>query len=156
MPSNAATQPRILTERERVIETARSYLGVPFRHQGRTRESGIDCAGLLLCVGRELGYLPPEFDVHGYDRTPDGVTLQRVCAEGGRRKSMRNRLPGDLVLMRSIDTSWPTHVGVLSEIKGKPFLIHAWVTAGKVVETSYTDWWQDCTVGLFTFPGMAE
>ena len=157
MPSSAvATEPRILTEHERVVETARSYLGIPFRHQGRTREAGIDCAGLILCVGRDLGYLEIEFDVHGYDRTPDGVTLQRICAAGGKRKSMAARIPGDLVLMRGVDTNWPTHVGVLAELNGATSLIHAWSTAGAVVETHFTEHWFSCTVGLFTYRGMAD
>jgi cell wall-associated NlpC family hydrolase len=37
-----------------IIAAARSWLGVPWRHQGRTRQ-GVDCAGLVVLVGRGLG-----------------------------------------------------------------------------------------------------
>jgi hypothetical protein len=38
-----------------VVRTARTYLGVPFKPYGRTRE-GLDCPGLLLCVASDLGW----------------------------------------------------------------------------------------------------
>ena len=37
-----------------IIAAARAWLGVPWRHQGRTRQ-GVDCAGLVVLVGREFG-----------------------------------------------------------------------------------------------------
>ena|SRR5688500_6080307 len=37
------------------VESARSYVGVPFYHAGRDR-NGIDCIGLIACVARDLGY----------------------------------------------------------------------------------------------------
>jgi cell wall-associated NlpC family hydrolase len=35
-----------------IVSAARSWLGVPWRHQGRTRQ-GVDCAGLVVLVGRK-------------------------------------------------------------------------------------------------------
>ena len=37
-----------------IVAAARTWLGVPWRHQGRTRQ-GVDCAGLVVLVGRGLG-----------------------------------------------------------------------------------------------------
>lgn len=60
-----------------VVTVARSYLGVPWHHMGRSRV-GIDCAGLLICVARDLGIVAPDFDVPNYRIRTDG-TLLKVC-----------------------------------------------------------------------------
>lgn len=54
--------------RQQLIETARSYIGVRFSHQGRNRQNGIDCGGLALNATRENGILGLEF--LGYPRFP--------------------------------------------------------------------------------------
>ena len=38
-------------KRREIVDAARNWVGVPYRHQGRTR-NGIDCVGLLLEGGR--------------------------------------------------------------------------------------------------------
>ena len=52
-----------------IVAAARSWLGVPWRHQGRTRQ-GVDCAGLVVLVGRELGLA--DYDTTAYGRRPEG------------------------------------------------------------------------------------
>ena len=48
-----------------IIRCARTYIGTPVIHQGRLKGVGIDCVGLIVCVGRELGINitepPPEY-----------------------------------------------------------------------------------------------
>lgn len=44
---------------QKVRDVARSWVGVAFRNNGRTRSQGVDCLGLLLCVFREVGLEPP-------------------------------------------------------------------------------------------------
>lgn len=45
---------------------------------GRSR-LGLDCAGLLICVARDLGIVPPDFDVPNYRMQPDGHSLLNLC-----------------------------------------------------------------------------
>ena len=56
-----------------IIAAARSWLGVPWRHQGRTRQ-GVHCAGLVVLVGRELGLA--DYDTHAYGRRTRGPGLR--------------------------------------------------------------------------------
>jgi hypothetical protein len=42
--------------RQVIVETARSYKGVPYQDQGRTREEGLDCVGELIVVAHDIGY----------------------------------------------------------------------------------------------------
>lgn len=52
-------------ERGAFIQAARSYLGTPWRHQGRSRR-GIDCGGLVALAMRDIGH--PGQDIAGYGR----------------------------------------------------------------------------------------
>ncbi|HEY0004537.1 MAG TPA: hypothetical protein VGB17_06970 [Pyrinomonadaceae bacterium] len=47
--------------RKQIVEAARSYIGVPYVAGGQDR-SGVNCAGLLIAVGRDLGLSELEFE----------------------------------------------------------------------------------------------
>ncbi len=38
-----------------VMEIARSWVGTKFHHQGRRKNVGVDCIGLIVGVAQELG-----------------------------------------------------------------------------------------------------
>jgi cell wall-associated NlpC family hydrolase len=52
-----------------IVAAARTYLGVPWRHQGRTR-AGLDCAGLIVMVARDLAL--SDYDSTAYGRRAQG------------------------------------------------------------------------------------
>jgi len=54
---------------EAVGAAARAWLGIPWRHQGRSAR-GVDCAGLVVLVARELGLA--DYDKQTYGRRPEG------------------------------------------------------------------------------------
>ena len=54
---------------EAVVAQARTWLGTPWRHQGRSPR-GVDCAGLVVLVARALGLA--DHDVAGYGRHSSG------------------------------------------------------------------------------------
>lgn len=64
--------------RSDVVNKAREYLGTKYAHQGRLKGVGIDCAGLLLCVGKELEIVPQDFEFVSYNRMNDGRELKRI------------------------------------------------------------------------------
>lgn len=43
---------------EAFVAAARSYIGVPWKHQGRSR-AGLDCIGLIILAGRDIGIAVP-------------------------------------------------------------------------------------------------
>ena len=100
---------------EALIAAARGYIGVPWRHQGRSR-FGIDCVGLLVCAAHDLGIQVA--DMRAYEREPRAhdlaCMLRRHCV------SVPVARPGDIVLMGRPST----HVGILTDAH-RPFgLIH--------------------------------
>lgn len=63
--------------KEAWIEEAHSWVGTPFRWQGRTKGSGSDCWGIIVAGAHNLGYIPKDWDVRQYDRRTDIVALSR-------------------------------------------------------------------------------
>lgn len=116
------------------VALARSYLGTPFHHQGRLRGVGVDCVGLVLCVARELGHVPADWDVPGYSRLPDGRELVRHLRERMAEVPQAQMQPGDVVLVAF--AKHPQHVGVVGDYRhGGLSLIHADGLRGRVLET---------------------
>lgn len=139
--------------RDQIVTAARQHLGVRWRHQGRTHH-GLDCAGLVVLVGRELGLLAPDHDVQGYSRRPDGFSFLAAFREAMDEKPLHDALPGDAVTF--IDGPYPCHVGVMSFLNGSPYFIHAYAGLGKVVEQPYSSAWRMKATHCFAFRGVAE
>lgn len=121
-----------MTTRADVVAEARTWIGVPWVHQHRSRR-GVDCAGLIICVARDLGLLPADFDLNGYSRRPDG-TLLAVCDEHMDRIDRSAMQPGDVLVVATEHD--PQHMGILGDYRhGGLSLIHAASKAGRVIET---------------------
>lgn len=111
--------------RAELVRIARTWLGVPFHHQGRNR-SGVDCGGLLLCIGKEAGLeiVPPQT----YSQSPDPDVIETALALHCTRIQVRDALPGDVYWLSFAGE--PRHVALASDIG----IIHAWAKPGMVVE----------------------
>lgn len=119
-----------------VVAQARSWIGTPWCHQGRSRVLGVDCAGLVICVARALGLVAPDFDVSGYPRMPDG-SLQRLCAE---LMQPIDALELGCVVLLAIDpqargAAAAQHLALVGNYRSSGYsLIHAASVHGRVVE----------------------
>ncbi len=114
-----------MTIRDDIVAAARSRRGVRFQEYGRN-EHGLDCAGLLIVVAREVGLVPPDFDVRGYSQRPDGTLLERMAPHMGRRLNKATMRAGDAIVI--ITDQDPQHLGILAQYKGRDdvfSIIHA-------------------------------
>jgi cell wall-associated NlpC family hydrolase len=102
-----------MTSRSEVVAAARGWIDTPFHHQARLKGVGVDCAGLVIGIARELGLVAPDFDVTAYPRQPDGKSLLAFCDAHMQRIERAALRPGD-VLVVSFDAD-PQHVGVLGD-----------------------------------------
>jgi cell wall-associated NlpC family hydrolase len=129
-----------------VIACARSWVGVPFRHQGRTRD-GVDCIGLVVAVARELQLLDPGVDRTDYGRLPMSGELERAIAQHCTRVAAAE--PGALLVVR-----WnrePTHVALCA---GET-MIHALGSLGRVVEHGLRGKWPERVSATYRLPGVS-
>lgn len=108
-----------------VVRAARGFLGVPFRHQGRRRDTGIDCAGLVILVAHELGL--SDFDTRAYGRLPVAERLRGYLDEH------MDRVAGDWqagdVLLMTFERD-PQHLAIYAG----GTLIHSHAQVGQCVE----------------------
>lgn len=142
-----------------VVREAREWKDAPtpYRHQHRAKGVGVDCAGLIIGVARELGIVAPDFDVNGYARTPDGRTLFAECDRWMTRIAIADMRPGDVIVIRwELD---PQHLGFIADYPygDNVSVIHALGTAdgkGWVREHRLTPQLRDKALRAYAMPGV--
>jgi hypothetical protein len=77
---------------------------------------GVDCAGLIIGVGRELGVWPQSFDVNHYARLPSGGSLLALCREHLHEIELNAAQPGDVLAVHMGGD--PCHLGFLGDYHG--------------------------------------
>lgn len=109
---------------------------------------GLDCLGVIVCVGHGLGLFT--HDRRDYPRVaPDGETLLREVERAGfRAVDPALALPGDVLVMAM--TRHPQHVALLTDHG----ILHAWMAAGAVVEHELDEYWAARIIAAFSFPGV--
>lgn len=134
--------------RKKIVETARTYLGVPFKHLGRSH-AGIDCVGLVCVSARSaLGAFADFID---YPPQPKTAMVYRHVRDRCDRIRADDAMEGDLVLIHRHGTS--THFGILTD-RG---VIHADSSLQKVVEHPLTSQYIDWQVAAhFRFRDLSE
>ena len=143
--------------RAQVVQAARAWLGTPFHHQARVKVVGVDCVGLVIGVGRELGLCAPDFDVPPYARTPDGASLMHQAAGLMRRLPIDSVLEPGQVIVVALGGE-PQHLGILGDYRhGGLSIIHAAAFAqpGRVIETRLMFSASMRFVSAFELPGVA-
>lgn len=140
-----------MTTRADIVAAARSYKGVPYHHQGRNR-AGLDCIGLVLVVGWDLGLTALDYD--GYGTTPDGRMMRAELEKHMRRIPVAEAQPGDVLLMRW--ESDPRHLAIVIELPEGPAIIHAHNRKSNysVVEHVIDATWRARTVAAYAWPGV--
>lgn len=131
--------------RQDIVDEARTWIGVPWRHHGRNR-AGIDCVGLGVVVARALDIT--QYDSLDYGRQPKpGLIdhLRRVACE----IPVSDIEPGDFIVIE--DTAYPYHLAFVSEKHGVPHIIHAHARRRKVIEEPYIHDWPALTRHAFRF-----
>lgn len=130
-----------------LIAEARTWVGVPFVHQGRTRY-GVDCAGFIVAMMRSAGALPADFrDVSNYARRPNGELLTLVSRHCSRTHA---ETAGLLVLIRWPRDDQPSHVALSTGAT----LIHCYQRQRAVVEHGFRGPWKRDAHSLWKLPGV--
>lgn len=135
-----------------IAAAARGWLGTPFVHQGRRRGIGVDCAGVVIGVARELGL--SQFDTRSYPAQPDPVQMRALLEAHLDPVAWTERRAGDILWFRvELD---PQHLGLLVDAGEAPVMVHAFGRPGvmKVVETRVDAFWQERLAGCYRYRGV--
>jgi len=135
-----------------VIAEARSWIGVPFHHQGRTK-AGCDCVAVAMACAKKVDC---EFeDWTQYGRLPHAGKLQKSFANAGIRIPIKDIAPADGVLI-----TWkiePHHVGIITRMQtGELGILHSYASIGRVVEHHLDETWRKRIVLAFRLPILYE
>lgn len=122
----------------RLTDAARGYLGVKWRHRGRSKH-GLDCAGLGLLAYRDCGVELPDFTLYGREPHNDGLVRHLTAALGEPVRlgpGSDGIRDGDILVMRFVKE--PHHVAIAADGCYGGILainiIHADGHTGRVVE----------------------
>lgn len=133
-------------QRAAVVVAARSLVGVRFVHAGRSR-NGLDCVGLLVTAATLAGL--HVYDNRVYSRIVDGAYMVAELAKACAEIDVGSAAPADVLLMAI--GNHPQHVALVAEAgPGGPLsIIHAYQSAGMVVEHEFGAQWRRRTIGAY-------
>lgn len=147
--------------RQEIADKALSMRGVRFLHQGRSRETGVDCVGFLAVILTEFCY--PIVDVVGYRSNPPAKVIYDTLCKNFDEIPVNEVSLGDIFLMRIGGGRKPKHASILVNDKtdlanGVEFeIVHAYALGGrgKVVKEPLAMWRTQCVRG-FRFRGLID
>lgn len=94
--------------RQLIVDEARKWIGIKFRHQGRNAQ-GIDCAGLLYVVYSKFSTID---DFISYPPNPETCAVFRAIRNYANRVIHAEAQAGDIVLLNFANAS--THFGIFT------------------------------------------
>lgn len=118
----AIGEPLTAEESAAFVAVCRSFMGVPFLHQGRNPEIGLDCAGMLQTGMRRIGRQVQDLTNYGREPHKDGLR-NMLIANLGQPVPKASMRAGDIVLIRFHGA--PRHVGLITQLADGRFgLLH--------------------------------
>jgi cell wall-associated NlpC family hydrolase len=141
-----------------IVQTARTWLGTKFHHQGRIKRNkqnlgGCDCIGLIIGVGNELNIKPHNKNLSDYDTVKYGRTHKRNQLNDSLSScfTKTSKISRGTILVFQINPDLQ-HCAIVSEIKNLIKIIHCDAKAKKVVENNISDSWLRKIIGIYNFP----
>jgi L-cysteine desulfidase len=125
-----------MSTRDQIVHAARTFVGVPWRHQGRSR-MGIDCVGLLVAVAKIIG--ADHEDKLAYAHEPTNLEI----VEHLRKYSTHHKIEKGMNMSGLIgifaQSIYPCHVGIFTMKNGHVNIVHARADRKKVVEETFVN-----------------
>lgn len=141
--------------REDIIKIAKTWIGTKFHYTGRVKRNnlnlgGVDCIGLIIKVGEEIGYCVNgkniiNYDYTNYSRYPNNGEMKLFLDKYFKKVSFDNVLIGDVIYINFSNKL--EHAAIISDIG----MIHCYAEAGKVVEHGINNYWKEKIVGYYRF-----
>jgi cell wall-associated NlpC family hydrolase len=137
-----------------LVNVTRSFIGVPYLHQGRNR-NGTDCIGLIILAIKTAKLLPQDFDrPHGTDYGRDGYgNLETIVSLYC--QPTPEPIVGSLLLFKAVPRQTiAQHCAICSQWGNSLGMIHAYENGGGVREHELIEFWRDRLVGVYKLPNV--
>lgn len=114
---------------ERIVAEAETYIGTPWKHQGRLRHLGIDCAHFVGNVINAARINSPPIEIpHDYKPREDGRIMMALLGANSEFIMTEDRQAGDVIAILEETgghTDEPRHLVFIKEVTPKTtFIIH--------------------------------
>lgn len=141
--------------RELIVKKASDLIDTPFHHQGRNL-AGLDCAGLIVYVLKEVGLYQDGCDILGYSRLPNGNEIAKLMSKYFDLISIEEAKSGDILLFRFEQN--PQHLAWLEKTEDSSYMIHAYGVVGinKVVKNRLDEKWSNKLVSVYRIKDIEE
>ncbi|WP_194966893.1 C40 family peptidase, partial [Rickettsia endosymbiont of Cardiosporidium cionae] len=143
-----------MVNRSEIIDCARKYLGIKFRHQGRilinndnNNQVGCDCLGLIIGIAKNLNLksvtdkMLSDCDVNNYTIIPDPSKLFNFCKTHFIKIAKNKMKQADIALMKF--NYQPQHLAIIAnDMNDNNFtIIHSYIQARAIIEQPMNNYW---------------
>ncbi|MDR1494750.1 MAG: hypothetical protein LBI29_01795 [Rickettsiales bacterium] len=138
-----------------ILRIARSWVGTKFHFCGRIRKNsansgGIDCIGLIVKVGGELGASSDGKNIENYDyltysRYPNVGEMKNFLDKRFLEITREDADVGDVIYFNFANGL--EHTALLSDLG----IIHCYLEARSVVEHRLNEYWMEKTVSFYRY-----
>jgi NlpC/P60 family putative phage cell wall peptidase len=146
----------VIADGQILVEEGRRWLGTPWQHQACLRGVGCDCVGLLGGIAAAVGVTDvwlteASAEFKSYGRQP----LPEALLAGCERFLVPAKPPAQLgdVLVFAFVRGQPQHFALLSRLD-PPYILHAHISARRVVENRLDRSWERRIVRRYRFRGI--
>jgi len=143
--------------RAQIVEEARTWMGVPYIHQGYSKTQGCDCIGFVRAVGEEAGALDPSNTKRvaarysGYSRQTDPKRMRDALEEFLVSIPKDMATTGDILWIKIAKN--PRHLGIITE---PGIVIHSDLLIGRVIEHGIASSRVSTVIAAFKYPDIEE
>lgn len=140
-----------------VVESARTWCGTPFRHQGRQKGVGIDCVGLIYMLAKEFDLADTDETTSKaapfvrYSRVPADGQMRLFCNTYFKKARQADLRPADIILM-----NLAREEGHVALYTGEGTIIHALSLVGACTEHSLDHKWTRRMTGFYRYPALCN
>lgn len=149
-----------MLERHQIVAAAETFIGSPWVHTGRDKRIGVDCVGLVIGVGADLG-LTFIGDRNHYQIVPNDVESEFLdFLIKNQFKPTDEIREGNLLLFKLGKARFPSHSAVIGS--GGKTMIHAMNYRSRngklhrVVQHVYGQPWARRVHSIWEYPGVVN
>lgn len=147
--------------REDVWQEARRWVGTPYHDRGRSRGQSCDCIGLIIGVGRALGFrVPDDRDLPEYTPHSADGSAEMFADQLMRRDDFGNVgtvIPGQVGLFWFAKRGLAQHFCIFSRMpSGRITMIHAYKHGRRTLECGFSDYWRDRFIAAYDYRDLAR
>ncbi len=143
--------------RAQIAEEARTWIDVPYVHQGYSKTWGCDCIGFVRAVGEEAGALDPSTTERvaarysGYSRETNQKRMGAALEEFLVCIPKDTATTGDILWIKIAKS--PRHLGIITE---PGIVIHSDLLNGRVIEHGIDSSRVSVVIAAYKYPDIEE